>query len=75
MLKLAVIVPVPWIVAVVLAEVELVKVIDPVLDPQDRNPYPLFADADMASVPEFSHRLVPEGEVVPAPAGETAKVT
>jgi hypothetical protein len=73
-MKLAVIVPAPFIVAVVDGEPELAKVIDGVSEPQDENVYPEFAVADIESGPA-SYQVFPEGLVVPLPEGLTAKVT
>ena len=73
--KVAVIVPEPAMVAVVLAEVELVKVIEPVLELQLEKVKPEFGVAEIDRLPAFSQTLVPEGVVEPPPVGETAKVT
>ena len=70
--KLAVIVPVPLIVAVVEAELVLAKVMEPVAT-QLENWYPVLAVADMASEPEFSQTFEPVGLVVPDPI--TMKLT
>jgi len=71
---LAVIIPEPDIVAVVLAEVELPKVIEPVLV-QETKTSPEFGVAVIEREPESSQTLVPEGLVVPVPDGEAANVT
>jgi len=60
-------------VAVVLADVELVNVIDP-LELHDRNTNPEFGEAVIEREPESSQRLVPVGFVEPVPEGETANV-
>ena len=73
--KLAVMVPGPEIVAVVLAEVELVMVIEPVLELQEEKICPELAVADIEREPAFSHAVPTLGDVVPAPDGLTAMVT
>jgi len=60
-------------VAVVLADVELVNVIDP-LELHDRNTNPEFGVAVIGREPESSQTLVPVGVVEPVLSGETAKV-
>jgi hypothetical protein len=69
--KLAVMVPVAAMVAVVVADVELAKVIEPLLDCQFTNLFPELAVA-VIDRPELSHTFVPDGFVEPDP--ETAKV-
>jgi hypothetical protein len=71
---LAVIVPGPLTVAVVEADVELAKVIEPVLLDHEENRYPEPAVAEIAKEPESTH-CVPDGLVDPLPDGVTAKVT
>ena len=73
--KLAVMVPGPEIVAVVLAEVELAITIEPVLELQDEKRCPELALAVIKREPAFSHAVPTLGEVVPAPDGLTAMVT
>ncbi len=71
--KVAVIVPVPPIVAVAEAELALLNVIDPVLDDQEEKVHPLLGVAVMGREPAFSQTLEPVGIVDPPPL--TAKVT
>ena len=68
-------VPGPETVAVVLAEVELVIVIEPVLELHEEKACPELAVANIDREPEFSHAVPTLGVVVPAPDGLTAMVT
>ena len=60
-------------VAAVLADVELVNVINP-LELHDRNTNPEFGEAVIEREPESSQTLVPMGVVEPVLEGETANV-
>jgi hypothetical protein len=69
-------VPVPPIVAVVGDKFTFPIVIETVLEPHDENAYPLVGTAEIGLIVEASsYQLVPEGDVEPAPDGDTAKVT
>ena len=67
-------VPEPLIVAVVDAEVELVKVIEPEAVHEEKW-YPELAVAVIERDPEFSQTFEPDGVVEPLPDGATANVT
>jgi hypothetical protein len=66
-------VPIPPIVAVVEAELALLKVIDPELEDQEEKPEPVLGVAVMERGPEFSQTSEPHGLVNPLPVA--AKVT
>ena len=74
-MKVAVIVPVPPIVAVAEAKLALSKVIDPVLADQEEKVWPALGVTVIGRDPAFSQMLVPAGDVDPLPEGLTAKVT
>jgi hypothetical protein len=74
-MKVAVIVPVPLIVAVVEADVELAKVIEPVLLDHEENMYPEPAVPEIGREPASSQTLVPDGFVDPLPDGVTTNET
>ena len=73
-LKLAVMVPVPLIVAIVEAEVELAKVIEPVAD-QEEKMVAAFPNAVTTIFEASLKKLDPDGLVDPEPDGFTPKVT
>jgi len=73
-LKLAVIVPVPLMVATVEAEVELANVIEPVADHEEKTVLTL-PKAETSILEASLKKLVPDGLVEPEPDGFTANVT
>lgn len=77
MVKVAVIVPLPWIVAVVDADDVLPKLIVPevVVTDQDVKSYPVLGLACMFREPSLYHVGPSVGLVVPPPTGLTANVT
>lgn len=70
--KLAVIVPGPFISAVVDCEVVLASDMDPVLVLHEENSYPLDGVATICSEEPALYQEVPDGVVVPLPLGELA---
>jgi hypothetical protein len=72
--KFAVMLPGPVIVAVVEDADAFATVIEPVIF-HEENTKPEFPSADIGSDPEVSYTFVPEGLVVPAAEGLTAKDT
>ena len=72
--KFAVMLPGPLIVAVVEDADAFATVMEPVVV-HEENTKPEFASADIGSDPAVSFTFVPEGVVVPAPEGLTAKDT
>ena len=75
MAKTAVIVPDPEMVAVVLADVWLANVIEPVFEFHEEKVLPPARVADIGRDPAFSQTFEPEGVVVPPLFGESTKVT
>jgi len=72
--KFAVMLPGPLIVAFVEGADSFAIVIEPVIV-HEENTKPVFAFADIGSAPAVSFTFVPEGVVVPADEGLTAKDT
>ena len=72
--KLAVIVPGPFTLAVVDIALELSKVMELLLVVHRENVYPEVGETLIESGPPSTHRLLPAGVVDPLPEGVTASV-
>jgi len=65
----------PPTIAVVAAEVWFERVVFPVLESHPEKRKPWLAMADIVTVEEALNQVEPEGVVVPAPWGDTARPT